>query len=406
MHQSGTGKLIFVTLAARCILFGMCEEFCERDGDEHCAARGSSMIQMKKPVRPVASGNTAPLNNAGYRSVAKLKNPDEMEIFVKRIISHRGLHVLDEGSLKGMVPYYCGKKATQSFKALSEEINKAQHSKKKRWLISTEALDELEKKAKSRNGAESKKARKVLKLLFKNTKTKAFAKGASFPEAILHTASKDIAVGNGRFSEELLTANLDKTKKCLLKGLQDAHQLSVQKYAVVLATREKEEKEKEDKEKKEKEEKEKEEKEKQEKQPSLEDMEKAPEAPSLEDMEKAPEAADESDATAPLIKPPPPSDDMIGSTAMLTASGFKSVTERCCPIEMEIFFTRLLGSRGYEVCSTPHVQGLMHWFTCVPDMDFEYMIQVIEKGNPCKYWSPQGERCPKLSAKCEGTYCR
>jgi len=53
----------------------------------------------------------------------------------------------------------------------------------------------------------------------------------------------------------------------------------------------------------------------------------------------------------------------------------------------------------------PHLQGLMHWFSCVPDMDFQYVIDVILNGNPCKYWAPSGETCPALSAQCAGTYC-
>jgi len=95
-----------------------------------------------------------------------------------------------------------------------------------------------------------------------------------------------------------------------------------------------------------------------------------------------------------------------GATAPLNAAGFKSTTALCCPPEMEVFFTRLLESKGLKVCSIPHLQGLMHWFSCVPDMDFQYVIDVIENGNPCKYWAPAGESCPELSPLCSGHYCR
>merc|ERR1719353_1614734 len=40
--------------------------------------------------------------------------------------------------------------------------------------------------------------------------------------------------------------------------------------------------------------------------------------------------------------------------------GFKETTKLCCPAEMEVWFTCLLDSLGYEVCSWPHIQGLMH----------------------------------------------
>merc|ERR1712216_457801 len=86
-----------------------------------------------------------------------------------------------------------------------------------------------------------------------------------------------------------------------------------------------------------------------------------------------------------------------GEDAPLDASGFKDVTSLCCPPQMEIFFNRLLDSRGYNVCSRSHVQGLMHWFSCVPEMDFQYVLDVIANGNPCKYWAPMGQDCPVLS---------
>lgn len=96
----------------------------------------------------------------------------------------------------------------------------------------------------------------------------------------------------------------------------------------------------------------------------------------------------------------------LGATASLDAAGFKAVTSLCCPTETETFFNRVLGQKDHMVCSKPHVQGLMHWFTCVPDMDFQYMLDVIANGNPCKYWSPKGTECPALSSSCQGEWCR
>jgi hypothetical protein len=95
-----------------------------------------------------------------------------------------------------------------------------------------------------------------------------------------------------------------------------------------------------------------------------------------------------------------------GATAPLDAEGFKAVTSLCCPVEVEAFFNRLLDDLGYDVCSKTHVQGLMHWFSCVPNMDFQYMLDVINNGNPCKYWSLKGVACPALSPECEGHWCR
>jgi len=93
-------------------------------------------------------------------------------------------------------------------------------------------------------------------------------------------------------------------------------------------------------------------------------------------------------------------------TAPLNSTGFKDITSLCCPWQMEVFFTRLLDSKGQDVCSVPHIQGLMHWFSCVPDMDFQYVLDIIDKGNPCKFWAAKGTACPALSAACQGKYCR
>lgn len=100
----------------------------------------------------------------------------------------------------------------------------------------------------------------------------------------------------------------------------------------------------------------------------------------------------------------------LGITASLNAAGFKAVTSLCCPAAMEQFFNRLLASLGLVGCSKPHIQGLMHWFHCVPNMDFQYVLDVIENGNPCKYWArrdPLGsDTCPQLSPQCIGHWCR
>jgi len=102
----------------------------------------------------------------------------------------------------------------------------------------------------------------------------------------------------------------------------------------------------------------------------------------------------------------PEAPQVDASNAPLTAAGFKAVTSLCCPPEMEVFFLRLLSDMNLQVCSMPHIQGLMHWFSCVPDMDFQYLIDVINNGNPCKYWGNIGEACPPLSEACTGKWCR
>jgi len=89
------------------------------------------------------SGASASLDEKGYKSIAKLKNQKQMEIFTKRIIDDRGLYLVDEGALKGIVPYYSGAKSTQTFKALNEEIDKALKKKKKGWVSDKDSTSVL-----------------------------------------------------------------------------------------------------------------------------------------------------------------------------------------------------------------------------------------------------------------------
>lgn len=143
-------------------------------------------------------------------------------------------------------------------------------------------------------------------------------------------------------------------------------------------------------------------------QPSLEDMTIPPttvapvevtEAPTEAETEEEEEEEEDVQAPAGVVA-------NAGASASLDAAGFKATTSLCCPAETEVFFNRLLEQMGYDGCSVPHIQGLMHWFTCVPDMDFQYMLNVIKDGNPCKYWTVKGSTCPALSETCQGKFCR
>mmetsp|Transcript_41051 Transcript_41051/g.72171 ORF Transcript_41051/g.72171 Transcript_41051/m.72171 type:complete len:198 (+) Transcript_41051:75-668(+) len=90
-------------------------------------------------------------------------------------------------------------------------------------------------------------------------------------------------------------------------------------------------------------------------------------------------------------------------TASLDAAGFYAITTRCCPWKTETWFNRLLMSMDYKICSKDHIQGLMHWFTCVPALEFSYILEVIANGQAqgCKYWAKTWDSCPAIA----GTYC-
>jgi len=117
--------------------------------------------------------------------------------------------------------------------------------------------------------------------------------------------------------------------------------------------------------------------------------------------------AEDSITTTEIATTTPPGGTVVdGETASLDALGFLAVTSMCCPWQMEVFFTRLLDKMGLYSCSKPHLQGLMHWFHCVPNMDFQYVVDVINNGNPCKYWQFKGMECPSLTPECQGHWCR
>jgi len=67
-------------------------------------------------------GLTEPLNEDGYTAVSKLKSNEEMNVFIHRVVNHLGLEVKDRWGLLGLVPWYDGEDAKQSFAALTTEI--------------------------------------------------------------------------------------------------------------------------------------------------------------------------------------------------------------------------------------------------------------------------------------------
>jgi len=62
------------------------------------------------------------LNENGYLNIASARSNRKMERFVKRLIDEMSFEIIDVGGLKGMVPFYSGQKATQSFEALTAEL--------------------------------------------------------------------------------------------------------------------------------------------------------------------------------------------------------------------------------------------------------------------------------------------
>lgn len=69
-----------------------------------------------------ASGKTALLTQAGYFSVAKLRNQEEMKEFARRMIEKHCLSITNEGAFDGLVEWYSGVKDLQDLDSLENEI--------------------------------------------------------------------------------------------------------------------------------------------------------------------------------------------------------------------------------------------------------------------------------------------
>merc|ERR1719440_2551899 len=79
--------------------------------------------EFKPVARPsLGPGLTETLNEQGYKTVAKLNNAGEMNAFIHRLINHLGLEVKDRNAILGVVPWYDGTNATQSYEALTYEL--------------------------------------------------------------------------------------------------------------------------------------------------------------------------------------------------------------------------------------------------------------------------------------------
>jgi len=67
-------------------------------------------------------GETAMLNEDGYKSVAAVKDDDEMKKFIMRVIKKFDCEVVEDSGLMGMVPWFSGTTAVQSMDLLEEAL--------------------------------------------------------------------------------------------------------------------------------------------------------------------------------------------------------------------------------------------------------------------------------------------
>lgn len=72
--------------------------------------------------KPGKTGSTAELSEDGYQAVAALGSNDEMKTFARRVLRTLSREVQDEGFFSGLVQFYSGEIAVQSFGRLREEL--------------------------------------------------------------------------------------------------------------------------------------------------------------------------------------------------------------------------------------------------------------------------------------------
>jgi len=88
------------------------------------------------PSRIHEHGHRAAMDERGYKAVADLKDSAEMEAYIRRACQFMGFIVKEDGALKGIVPYYSGEKATQSFENLLLELERNAHDDaEEKWII-------------------------------------------------------------------------------------------------------------------------------------------------------------------------------------------------------------------------------------------------------------------------------
>lgn len=106
----------------------------EQEEDDE-AARNKKALQLSMlSLRDALLINEATLNEAGYLGVAARRSNKQMELFVQRLCTQMGFTITDIGGLKGMVPYYSGRKSTQSFKILLAELRSTADGSPDSWL--------------------------------------------------------------------------------------------------------------------------------------------------------------------------------------------------------------------------------------------------------------------------------
>merc|ERR1719446_862644 len=99
---------------------------------------------MREVLKAHANGKQASLDEKGYAAVALQKDDDEMETYIRRVVEDMDMDVINNGGLRGLLPYYSGNKTWQTFKKLVAEIQaSAQRRKGDKGVKWTKARGEM-----------------------------------------------------------------------------------------------------------------------------------------------------------------------------------------------------------------------------------------------------------------------
>lgn len=89
----------------------------------------NSLSGSENPEASVAIAKLVDLSEGGYRIVAGFRDAEAMKAFIRRVVEMDGGNVYNDGDLEGLVPFYDGEAATQSFERLRWELQRVSWTK-------------------------------------------------------------------------------------------------------------------------------------------------------------------------------------------------------------------------------------------------------------------------------------
>lgn len=112
----------------------MCAKRAHSTGLLFCRHHPCSLL-LTKESEASGPGESAPLTEAGYKSVADLRDDHHMKKFILRVMRKLDCQLVDEGGLMGIIPWFSGTIATQSLENLEGALLFEILGNGKPWLL-------------------------------------------------------------------------------------------------------------------------------------------------------------------------------------------------------------------------------------------------------------------------------